>query len=86
MCRIYKYPHEASAWYLCKEGSSDEDLHHHCDDQLKDEQDNGDRTFLSDAPKTITNCGLRLQREEEGSRQGLHFHHTGGVVGGRVKL
>lgn len=72
--------------YLRKEGASDEDLHHHGDDQLKDEQDNGDGTLLCDAPETEANCGLRLQREEEGSRQGLHLHYTWSMVGWGVKL
>lgn len=72
--------------YLCKESPSDEDLHHHGDDQLKDEQHNGDGTLLGDAPETVANCGLRLQREEEGSCQGLHLHYTWGMVGRRVEL
>lgn len=72
--------------YLCKEGASDKDLHHHGDDQLKDEQDNGDRTLLSYAPETIANCGLGLQRKEKGSCQGLHLHYTWRMVGGGVKL
>lgn len=66
--------------YLSKEGTGDEDLHQHGDDQLDDEEDNGGRTFLSDAAETVTNGRLGLQGEEESSRQGLHLHHTGCVV------
>lgn len=73
-------------WYLCEKGSGDEDLHYHGDDQLKDEQDNGDRTLLRDAPEAVADRGLRLQREEEGSCQGLHLHDTRGVVGWGVEL
>lgn len=72
--------------YLCEKGSCDEDLHHHGDDQLKDEQDNGDGTLLRDAPETVADGGLRLQREEEGSCQGLHLHDTRRVVGRGVEL
>lgn len=72
--------------YLCKKGACDEDLHHHGDNQLKDEQDNGHRTLFCDAPEAVTNCGLRLQRKKEGSRQGLHLHYTWGMVGGGIKL
>lgn len=72
--------------YLSQESTSDEDLHQHGDDQLDDEEDDGSRTFFGDAAKTISNGGLGLQGEEEGSRQGLHLHHTGCVVGWRVKF
>lgn len=72
--------------YLCEEGSCDEDLHHHGDDQLEDEQDDGDGTLLCDAAETVADGGLRLQREEEGSCQGLHLHDTRGVVGRGVEL
>lgn len=72
--------------YLCKKGSCDEDLHHHGDDQLEDEQDNGNRTLLGDTPETVANSGLRLQREQEGSCEGLYLHDTWGVVGRRVEL
>lgn len=72
--------------YLRQECARDEDLHHHSDDQLKDEQHDGERTLLSDAPETVANCGLRLQRKEESPRQGLHLHHARSMVGGRVEL
>lgn len=73
-------------WYLCEEGTGDKYLHDHCDDQLKDKQDNGHRTLLSDAPETVANRSLGLQREEEGSGQGLHFHHARCVIGRGVEL
>lgn len=66
--------------YLGQEGTSDEDLHQHGDDQLDDEEDDGSWTFLSDAAETIANSCLGLQGEEESPRQGLHLHHTGCVV------
>lgn len=66
--------------YLGQEGTSDEDLHQHGDDQLYDEEDDGSWTFLGDATETVTNGRLGLQGEEESPRQSLHLHHTGGVV------
>lgn len=80
------YKLKTTSDYLCKEGAGDEDLHHHSDDQLKDKQDNGGRTLLCDASETVANCGLRLQRKEESSGQGLHLHYTWGMVGGGIKL
>lgn len=81
-CRLIKF----GILYLCEKGSCDEDLQHHGDDQLEDEKDNGNGTLLCDAPETVAYCGLRLQREEEGSCQGLYLHDTRGVVGRRVEL
>lgn len=72
--------------YLGQEGTSDEDLHQHGDDELDNEEDDGCGTLLSDATETITNGGLGLQGEEESPRQGLHLHHTGGVVRRGVEL
>lgn len=72
--------------YLGQEGTSDEDLHQHGDDQLDDEEDDGSRTLLCDAAETIAYSSLGLQGEEESSCQGLHLHHTGRVVGWGVEL
>lgn len=72
--------------YLGQEGTSDEDLHQHGDDQLDDEEDDGSRTLLCDAAETIAYSCLGLQGEEESPCQGLHLHHTGRVVGWRVEL
>ena len=83
---LVKLTSETKFEYLGKESAGDEDLHHHGNDQLTDEQDNGARTLLGDAPETVANCGLRLEREEEGSCKGLHLHYTWSMVGGGVKL
>lgn len=71
---------------LGQKGAGDEDFHEHGDDQLEDEEDDGSRAFLCDASETITDGCLGLQREEKGCCEGLHLHHTGCVVGRRIKL
>lgn len=72
--------------YLGQKGTSDEDLHQHGDDQLHYEEDDGCWTLLRDAPETITDGSLGLQGEEESPCQALHLHHTGRVIGWRVKF
>lgn len=54
--------------YLGEEGSGDEDLQHHGDDELQDQEDDGSWTFLCDATEAVANGGLGLQREEERPR------------------
>ncbi|TNN63841.1 hypothetical protein EYF80_025900 [Liparis tanakae] len=78
----FMYPHGSlyltvCVGYLGEEGTGDEDLHQHSDDELDDEENDGRRTFLGDAAETVTDGGLGLQGEEESPRQGLHLHHTG---------
>lgn len=72
--------------YLGQEGTSDEDLHQHGEDQLDNEEDDGSWAFFGDAAETVADGRLGLQGEEEGPRQGLHLHHTGCVVRRRVEL
>lgn len=72
--------------HLSEEGPRDEDLHKHGDDKLYDQQDDGGRTLLCNAPEAVANGRLRFQREQEGPGQSLHLHHTGGVVRWRIEL
>lgn len=44
--------------YLGKKSSSDEDLHHHSDDELDNKQYDGKWTFLSDTAKAIADRSL----------------------------